>query len=157
MSAYGHHGIAKASRHLDHALVLRSVLLRAERDLIRFEVYRERDDCSVVKGPSRAQFFNLLLDCLCTETVALPTVGPLIEEGTLSVEIPARSFSVRQLSFEKPLGTGAYLLGSSVTGAGPERLALRHIFSALEEDSDLVSSDSRIALNASTPELDHQL
>ena len=52
------------------------------------------------------------------ETVALPKVGALIEEGQISVEVPARSFAVQALGFSKPLEPGAYLLGLSVEREG---------------------------------------
>lgn len=41
------------------------------------------------------------------EAVALPNVGPLIEDGQISVDVPARSFAVQALTFAKPLQSGA--------------------------------------------------
>ena len=87
------------------------------------------------------------------EAVALPKVGPLVEEGTISLDIPPRSFSVRVLEFERPLDSGAYLLGWSVEGHGLRELSYRHVFCKLEERPELITRDSRIALNAADVDL----
>ena len=91
------------------------------------------------------------------EVVALPKVGSLVEEGTISMNIPPQSFSVRVLEFEQPVDSGAYLLGWSVEGDGLRELSYRHVFSKLQEQSDLITSGSRIALNASHADLTPKL
>jgi hypothetical protein len=91
------------------------------------------------------------------EAVALPKVGPLVEEGTISLEVPPRSSSVRVLEFERPLDCGAYLLGWSVEGAGLRELSYRHVFCGLREQAKLIARDSRIGLNASQADLTPKL
>ena len=65
------------------------------------------------------------------EAVALPNVGPSIEDGLISVDVPARSFAVQALEFSKPLEPGAYLLGLSVEREGSRELSYRHVFCSL--------------------------
>ena len=87
------------------------------------------------------------------EVVALPNVGPSIEDGLVSVDVPARSFSMQALEFSKPLEPGAYLLGLSVEREGSRELSYRHVFRSLREQPELVTSDSRIGLNAAHADL----
>lgn len=87
------------------------------------------------------------------ETVALPKIGPLVEEGQISVEVPARSFAVRALDFSKPLEPGAYLLGLSVEREGARELSYRHVFVSLRESPAAVVGQSRIGLNAAHADL----
>ena len=60
----------------------------------------------------------------------MPNVGPPIEDGHISVDVPARSFAVQALTFAKPLKSGAYLLGLSVEREGSRELSYRHVFSS---------------------------
>ncbi len=105
---------------------------------------------SLIAFPSELGVYDGASD----ETVALPKVGPLVEEGTISLDVPPRSFSVQVLEFERPVESGAYLLGWSVEGGdGPPELAYRHAFCKLQEQPELITRDSRIALNAANPDL----
>lgn len=91
------------------------------------------------------------------ETVALPKVGPLVEEGQLSVDVPGRAFAVRNLAFTKPLQPGAYLLGLSIEREGSRELTYRHVFCGPREQPELIGDESRIGLNAAQADLAPQL
>ncbi|HYW79979.1 MAG TPA: hypothetical protein VE890_10410, partial [Thermoguttaceae bacterium] len=117
----------------------------------RYRTAGKKED--IIRCPTELGIYDGVAD----EVVGLPEVGPVVEEGTLVVEVPPRSFAVRSLEFQKPLGTGVYLLGLSVAGAGPDKLSYRHVFGALEEQPDLLGADSRFALNAAHAELSPKL
>ncbi|TWT84416.1 hypothetical protein CA13_58940 [Planctomycetes bacterium CA13] len=87
------------------------------------------------------------------EVIALPQVGPVVEEGTVEFDVPARSFSTRVLSFSRPLDSGAYLLGLSLEHEGSREHFYRHVFCNLEEQPELITKDSRIALNSADVDL----
>ena len=98
---------------------------------------------NVIRFPSELGIYDGVAD----EAVGLPAVGPVIEDGVLSLVVPPRSFAVRSLEFQKPMAAGAYLLGMSVAGNGPDQLSYRHVFGALKEQPELIGADSRFALN----------
>ena len=91
------------------------------------------------------------------EVVKLPEVGPLIEEGVVSIDVAPHSSSQAPLPLQKPLGPGHYLLGLSVAGAGPEQLSHHHVLVPWPQQPDLIRATSRFGLNASNPELAPQL
>jgi len=75
------------------------------------------------------------------EVVALPNVGPVIEDGQISVDVPAHSFAVQALTLARPLQSGAYLLGLSVEREGSRELSYRHVFSSLREQPELTATN----------------
>ena len=87
------------------------------------------------------------------EVVALPNVGPPIEDGLISGDVPARSFAVQALKFSKPLEPGVYLLGLSIEREGSLELSYRHVFCGLWEQPELITGESRIGLNAAHADL----
>ena len=90
----------------------------------RYRTDGKRQD--VIRFPSELGVYDGVAD----EVLGLPEVGPLVAEGELSLDIPSYSFAVQSLKFDKPLDSGAYLLGVCVAGHGPETLSYRHIFGA---------------------------
>jgi hypothetical protein len=117
--------------------------------LIKFRYRTDGKQQDVIRFPSELGVYDGVTD----EVISLPSVGPVVAEGVLSMDVPPDSFAVQPLSFDKPLGAGAYLLGISVTGHGPDVLSYRHVFSALEEQPDLIGPDSRLGLNAADSKL----
>ena len=89
--------------------------------------------------------------------MALPNVGPLIEDGQISVDVPARSFAVQALTFAKPLQSGAYLLGFFVEREGSHKLSYRRVFSSLRDPPELTADESRIGLNRAQADLTPKL
>ncbi|GAG44225.1 unnamed protein product, partial [marine sediment metagenome] len=81
---------------------------------------------NIIRFPAELGIYDGVAD----EVVALPEVGPTVEKETLLLEVPPHSFAVRSLRFQKPVDAGAYLMGLSVAGGGPEMLSYRHVFSA---------------------------
>ena len=89
-----------------------------------------------------------LYDGVADETVALPRVGPVLDEGSINVTVPARSFRMVDLPARAKLEAGACLFGIEAAWSGRRTMACRHIFAALQTDPSLVSADSRFGLNA---------
>lgn len=89
-----------------------------------------------------------LYDGVGDETIALPSVGPALDEGSVTVTVPARSFRLVDLPARAKLKAGACLFGIEAAWSGRRTMACRHIFSALQTDPLLVSVDSRLGLNA---------
>jgi len=104
---------------------------------------------NLIAFPSELRIYDGASD----EVVALPTVGPLVEKGTISLEVPPGSFSVQPLKFTRPLDSGAYLVGLSVEGDDTRELSYRHVICKLQEQPELITRDSRIALNAAHADL----
>ncbi len=117
----------------------------------RYRTNEKKED--VIRFPTELGIFDGVAD----ESIGLPQVGPLVEEGALSLTVPARSFAVGALPLARPLRVGHYLLGLSVSGAGPEKLSYHHIFCASLERPEVVAGNSRIGLNAASPQLAPQL
>ena len=93
-----------------------------------------------------------LYDGVGDETVALPRVGPVLDEGSVKVTVPARSFRLVDLPARAKLKAGACLFGFEAAWSGRRTMACRHIFAALKDEPLLVSADSRLGLNsAHTP------
>jgi len=88
-----------------------------------------------------------LYDGVADETVALPRVGPPLDEGTLKATVPARSFRLVSLPLRAKLDGGACFLGVEATWAGRRAMSCRHAFTALAPDPTLVTPDSRFGLN----------
>ena len=88
-----------------------------------------------------------LYDGVADETVALPRVGPPLDEGNLEATVPARSFRLVPLPVRANLDGGACFLGIEATWPGRRTMAYRHVFTALAPASSLVSADSRFGLN----------
>jgi len=89
-----------------------------------------------------------LYDGVADETIALPRVGPVLDEGSINVTVPARSFRMVDLPARAKLEAGACLFGIEAAWSGRRTMACRHIFAALQADPLLVSADSRLGLNA---------
>jgi hypothetical protein len=121
--------------------------------VLKFRYRTAGDRKSLIAFPSELGVYDGVKD----EVVALPKVGPLVDEGRVSFNVPSRSFAMQPLEFAKPLDSGAYLLGLSVERDGTRELSYRHVFCKLQERADLISGDSRIAMNAASPELAPQL
>jgi hypothetical protein len=117
----------------------------------RFRTAGSRED--LIAFPSELGVYDGAED----ETVELPKVGPLVEEGHASVDVPGRSFAVQNLTFTKPLKSGAHLLGLSFEHSGSRELTYRHVFSHLREQPELMGDDSRIGMNAAQADIAPQL
>lgn len=93
-----------------------------------------------------------LYDGTGDESIALPRVGPILDEGNVKVTVPAGSFCMANLPAETTTNTpapdaGACLLGIEAAWPGRRTMNCRHIFAALKDDPSLVSADSRLGLN----------
>lgn len=88
-----------------------------------------------------------LYDGAGDETVALPQVGRVLNEGNVKVTVPARSFELADLPNKVRLDAGACLLGVEAAWSGKRNMSYSHIFTALRADASLVSADSRLGLN----------
>jgi len=104
---------------------------------------------NLIAFPSELRVYDGASD----EVVELPNVGPRVEEGTISLTVPPRWFALRPLEFAGRLDSGAYLVGSSVERDGSRELSYRHVFCQLREQPELVTRDSRVALNAAHADL----
>jgi hypothetical protein len=89
-----------------------------------------------------------LYDGVADENIALPQVGPALDEGSVKVTVPARSFRLVDLPAKAILEAGACLFGIEAAWSDRRTMAYRHIFAALQTDPLLVSVDSRLGLNA---------
>jgi len=89
-----------------------------------------------------------LYDGVTDETIAIPGVGPVLDEGSVKVTVPARSFRMVDIPAQVKLEAGACLFGIEAAWSGKRSMFCRHIFTALQTDPSLVSPDSRLGLNA---------
>ena len=90
-----------------------------------------------------------LYDGVADETIALPSVGTVLDEGSIKVTVPARSFRMVDIPARAILEAGACLYGIDAAWSGQRIMSYRHIFTALQSDPSLVSPDSRFGLNVS--------
>lgn len=91
------------------------------------------------------------------EVIALPEVGPTIKLGTVALKVPARSFACAELDLPEKLGPGAYILAVEAKGAETVWRTYKHAFGSLVEVADLVTSESRLAVNSSRGSLAPEL
>ncbi len=89
-----------------------------------------------------------LYDGVADENIALPQVGPVLDQGSIRATVPARSFRMVDLPAKVKLEAGACLFGIEAAWLGRRSMVCRHIFTALQTDPSLVSPDSRLGLNA---------
>ena len=76
-----------------------------------------------------------LYDGVADENIALPRVGPILDEGSVKVTVPARSSRTVDLPGRAELDAGACLFGIEAAWSGRRTMACRHIFAALPGDS----------------------
>ncbi len=89
-----------------------------------------------------------LYDGVADEAITLPRVGPVLEEGRVTVTVPSRSFTLKNLPVRRRLDSGACFLGIEAAWPGRRCMTYRHIVAALAQDRSLVSADSRFGINA---------
>lgn len=99
----------------------------------------------------------LLYDGVADEPVEIPDVGETLEEGTLTVKVPGKSFVFQPLELKPVADGGVYYWGFDLQADGFRELIGRNIFTALTYDPKLQGKDARIAINSSRIELVKEL
>ncbi|UCG56480.1 MAG: hypothetical protein JSU70_16655 [Phycisphaerales bacterium] len=89
-----------------------------------------------------------LYDGVADEKIALPQVGPVLDNGSLKITVAPRSFNLVDIPARAILKSGACLFGVEAAWSDRRTVACRHIYAALQTDPLLVSADSRFGLNA---------
>lgn len=120
---------------------------KARRLKFRYRTAGKKEN--VIRFPAELGIYDGVAD----EVVSLPNVGPTVEAGTLALDVAPHSSTVRAVKLRNPIGTGAYLLGLSIAGDGPDKMSYHHVFTALQEERGLIGFDSRFALNTAAQEL----
>lgn len=95
----------------------------------------------------------MVYDGIADEEIGIPDVGETLDEGAVTVKVPAKSFVFQPLEFKPVTDGGVYLMGLDMKADGFRELAARQLFTALTYDPKLQGEDARIAINASRIEL----
>jgi len=89
----------------------------------------------------------VVCDGLADESIAIPRVGPVMDEGRVKVTVPSRSFRLVALATQAKLDAGACFVGVNAAWPGRKALAYRHVFAELSPGASLVRAESRFGLN----------
>lgn len=90
----------------------------------------------------------VVCDGVADERIAIPRVGPVLDEGRVKVTVPSRSFRLVALPERAKLDAGACFVGLDASWPGRRALAYRHVFADLRGDASLVRAESRFGLNS---------
>ncbi|WOO39727.1 hypothetical protein [Rubellicoccus peritrichatus] len=115
----------------------------------RFLKFRYHKDGEIMHALFLPPYISVY-DGIEDEAFDFPKVGELVDSGTVSVEVPARSFSVIPVTSKLPLGTGSYLLAVRYVGdIQNDRWMSWDNWLVLPPEMDEVSQDSPFGINGS--------
>ena len=117
-----------------------------EAKVVRFRYHTENPETKVpaIRFPCELGIYDGVAD----ETIVLPRVGPVLDEGRVQATVPAKSFRLESLPVRRAAESGACLVGIEAAWPGHRVMTCGHVFSALKADPALVSPESRLGLNA---------
>ena len=115
----------------------------AEARFVRLRYHNDGKKVPVLRMPCRLSVY----DGVAGESFELPKVGEVVASGTKDVEVGAKASAEVELSSDRALTPGMYLLAARVECGEMRRLAYHHVL-VLPDPLKAVSAESRFGINA---------